>query len=174
MFLISETFWVALGSLITASALVYTISQESRRKKEELENIKKALSAEIFLNIKSVFSGKSDRKPLLDVIYKVRTEFVQQIRKQEIFWEIQELYSSLDYWKSCVEYAYHSSNTDEEMKRQRIHNAYLDIAPKCLDFLKESAQVVGATTQNPKIIGVKNPNFEKWRVKIEELVGRMF
>ena len=43
----NDTFWVAIGSIATAFALIYTISKNRRDQRQSVKNVKKALYFEL-------------------------------------------------------------------------------------------------------------------------------
>lgn len=102
-----EIFWVAVGAIATAAALVYTLFfQGWLERRSTIKNLKKALYFELLTNIEMLFTGEVERRPLFDVITLIRKDVARYISDQEGFFNIQKLYAELDYYQTFVQKVY--------------------------------------------------------------------
>lgn len=124
-----EKFWVALGSLITASALVFAILSRWRENKSALKNIKSALKIELVTDINNVFKGGVDRPLLFDAIRLLRTDFIHMVKSEEDLDMLQKLYVELEDYDRFAKTVYLRTDID----RRYVTEKHL----KLINFFRE-------------------------------------
>lgn len=175
-FLSSETFWVASASIVTATALIYTIRKNRIDKKQSVVNIKHALYFELVTNIEMLFSREVERRPLLDVNLIIRKDFIKNVNNQKLLSKFQKLYSELDYYQTFVKKVY---------LNQAIPNHGIKTTEKQLSTMNIFLEFFGLTRIVPltkehiddardRAIAEKNNHFKQWKNKLNQLIEQLF
>lgn len=175
-FLSTDTFWVAIGSVATAIALIYAILKNKFDQKQSIKNIKHAMYFELITNIKMLFSGEVERRPLFDINQLLRKDFIRYISDQELFSKFQTLYSELDYYQTFVQNVYLNSNIPNS--GTVVTEKQLSTMNKFLDYFGIRGIVRSRNETwdqaRDRAITEKNKHFKKWMDKLSQDIERMF
>jgi hypothetical protein len=181
-----EYFWIAFGSMATATALIYTILKSRIDHRSQVKNIKKALKLELITNIEMLFSGEVERPSLFDIIHLVRTQYIQDIKDQKTVSIIQRLYINLEYYQTFVKKVYlnfENSGVPTTEKQLQICNTFLE-------YFGENPVEYDMTERNDwnqrhqgkeyidfkrdEAIKTKNRRIENWERKIQSDIDLIF
>ena len=174
--LISDTFWIAIGSIVAFLVLMYAILKDRFDKYESVGNIKKALYFELLTNISLLFSGEVEREPIFDVIKIVRTKFAKHIKNQELFLQFQKLYAELDYYQIIInQYWLRLDQRHPGM----VETKQLSTINKFIEFFGE--QGIQRDTLNEtsaqarkRAIDLKDKKIDEWKIILKQNIDKLF
>jgi hypothetical protein len=180
----SETFWVAVGSLVTAATLIYFISKDYREQQKSVENIKKTIYFELIADIEGLFSGEVERKPIFEVMNTVRKDFAKYIIDQDTFAKFQALYSELDYYETYIEMTVLSGKWDA--RQYSVIAKQISTQNKFLKFFGETEvtlnpasapggdHVAYANSMRNGAIKIKEQKIADWKIELERQINQIF
>ena len=172
-----EGFWVALGSLVTAVALVYTITTNTRSRHKAKYNACESLRLELITNFNTVFRDEVDRPLLFDAIRNLRRNYAGEINNFETFSRIQNLYLKLEQYSKFVEKVWlTNSNVDRLfVTEQQVQacNAFLTyFGHKQVDYdandmmhALNSYEYIEA--KRDKLRRIQNRNIKTWKAELQ-------
>jgi hypothetical protein len=97
-----EKFWVALGSIVTSIAFIYTWKKPQKEENVSVKNLKVALASEISTNIGSAFLGGVDRPFLYHSIEQLRGSYAHRIAGNDEFKKLQVLYLNFQHHERII------------------------------------------------------------------------
>ena len=138
--------------------------------------MKHALYFELITNIKMLFSGEVERRPLFDINQLLRKDFIRYISDQKLFSKFQTLYSELDYYQTFVQNVYLNSNIPNS--GSAVTEKQLSTMNKFIEFfgIKGIVHAKNETWDQARdrAITEKNKHFKKWMDKLSQDIERMF
>lgn len=177
-FLLSETFWVAVSSIVAASVLIYTLRKDGIERMAAIENIKRALYFEMLTNINMLFTKEVERIPVFEVIHSVRKDFAIHIIDQELFFEIQDLYVELDYYKVIIEEYWIKPEMKYRNPGEIIQEKQLLVANAFIEFFGMDKIIKNETETadqaRDRAIAIKENNIKKWESDLNKKIYRLF
>jgi hypothetical protein len=181
--LIQDKFWIALGSLVTASALVYTITKDRRNHSKNIYNLRKSLEIELVTNIDSIFSGGVDRPLLLDSIRTLRRSYIGDVKDREVLGELQRLYIELEHYQNFVKKFYLTDSgidrrfvTEKQLQTENVFLKYFGHKEIKYNLGKLQHPDIGngyIEMERNKAVKVKERNLDKWFEIIKDKVSKL-